>query len=364
MAAFWAPVSLCSTTPASASCFFNRSIASSSALFGASSDIVFTLHHPIISRQAGASAHFRATSARKAAPRARPNYTPRMQRLAGVLALMSAVVASGCMSSTPPQPPPAPAPVVQAPPDTEIYLAPMKTTNGAIEIGPAIDITNNPGYDNQPFFTPDDKAILFTSVRGSGTQTDIYKYDIAAKTIVQVTNTPESEYSPTITPAGKLSVIRVELDAGKTQRLWQFTPDERDPQPVLETVKPVGYHAWADHQTLALFVLGASTGPGASEPATLQLADTRTGTAVVLASDVGRSIQRIPGSDSVSAISFVQRERSGDTVKLVIKELNPSTRQISTLTAAVAGSTEADCAWTPDGTLLMAHGGMLYGWRR
>ena len=287
-----------------------------------------------------------------------------MQRLAGVLALMSAVVASGCMSSTPPQPPPAPAPVVQAPPDTEIYLAPMKTTNGAIEIGPAIDITNNPGYDNQPFFTPDDKAILFTSVRGSGTQTDIYKYDIAAKTIVQVTNTPESEYSPTITPAGKLSVIRVELDAGKTQRLWQFTADGRDPQPVLETVKPVGYHAWADHQTLALFVLGASTGPGASEPATLQLADTRTGTAVVLASDVGRSIQRIPGSDSVSAISFVQRERSGDTVKLVIKELNPSTRQISTLTAAVAGSTEADCAWTPDGTLLMAHGGMLYGWRR
>src|SRR5258708_28054562 len=45
MAAFWASVSLCSTTPASASCFFNRSIASSSALFGASSDIVFTLHH-------------------------------------------------------------------------------------------------------------------------------------------------------------------------------------------------------------------------------------------------------------------------------------------------------------------------------
>jgi hypothetical protein len=374
------------------------------------------------------------------------DYTPRMKRLAGVLALMSAFAAYGCMSSTlvlhvmpdgsgravitarvfepaarafdtllqetpteapkleallpepsegqlrqdfgasvrlvstkldkligeifleyeapqaPPQPPRAPA--VQAPPDTEIYLAPMKTANGAIEIGPAVDITNNPGYDNQPFFTPDGKAILFTSVRGSGTQTDIYKYDIAAKTTAQVTNTPESEYSPTITPAGKLSVIRVELDAGKTQRLWQFTADGRDPQPVLETIRPVGYHAWADHQTLALFVLGATTGPAAVAPATLQLADTRTGTAVVLASDVGRSIQRIPGSDPVSAISFVQRERRGDTVNLVIKQLNPSTRQISTLTSAVAGSTEADCAWTPDGALLMAHGGVLYGWRR
>ena len=63
--------------------------------------------------------------------------------------------------------PPAPAaapPAAQAPPDTEIYLAPMTLVNGAIDIGPAVDITNNPGYDNQPFFTPDGRAVLFTSV--------------------------------------------------------------------------------------------------------------------------------------------------------------------------------------------------------
>jgi WD40 repeat protein len=259
----------------------------------------------------------------------------------------------------PQQPPPPPA--AQAPPDTEIYLAPMKIANGAIEIGPAVDITNNPGYDNQPFFTPDGKAILFTSVRGGGTQTDIYKYDIAATTIAQVTRTPESEYSPTITPAGNLSVIRVELDADKTQRLWELTADGRDPRPVLEAIKPVGYHAWADDHTLALFVLG--------QPATLQVADTRTGTTVVLARDIGRSIQRIPlrpgsGQTGAAAISFVERERSGDAVNLVIKELNTSTRQISVLTPAVAGSTEADCAWTPDGTLLMVKGPTLYSWTR
>ena len=271
---------------------------------------------------------------------------------------------------TPQQPPAAPA--AQAPPDTEIYLAPMKIANGAIEIGPAVDITNNPGYDNQPFFTPDGKSVLFTSVRGGpstalpstelraggagGTQTDIYKYDIAAKQMSQVTRTPESEYSPTVTPAGNLSVIRVELDGNNTQRLWQFTADGRDPRVVLDNVKPVGYHAWADDHTLALFVLG--------QPATLQLADTRTGTARVIASDIGRSIQRIPGSTPVSAISFVQRERSGDTASLVIKELDPATGATTVLIPAVAGSTEADCAWTPDGTLLMVKGGVLYSWRR
>ena len=59
----------------------------------------------------------------------------------------------------------------------------MTIANGAIEIGPAVNITNNPGYDNQPFFTPDGRSVLFTSVRGPAgtTQTDIYRYDIASK---------------------------------------------------------------------------------------------------------------------------------------------------------------------------------------
>ena len=45
----------------------------------------------------------------------------------------------------PPQAPAAapPAPPVQAPP--EIYLAPMKTVNGAIDIGPAVDVINCTG---------------------------------------------------------------------------------------------------------------------------------------------------------------------------------------------------------------------------
>jgi hypothetical protein len=148
-----------------------------------------------------------------------------MKRLTGLLVLLLALSVQGCavvptdhdvfLEFEPPQAarqPAAPAPA-QAPSDTEIYLAPMKIANGAIEIGPAVDITNNPGYDN---------------------------------------------------------------------------------------VKPVGYHAWADDHTLALFVLG--------QPATLQIADTRTGTARVIARDIGRSIQRIPGSTPVSSISFVQRE--------------------------------------------------------
>lgn len=237
---------------------------------------------------------------------------------------------------------------VAAPPDTEIFLAPLTGT----VVGTPVNITNSPGYDNQPSFTPDATGILFTSVRGGGTQTDIYRYDIASKTVARVTGTPESEYSPTVTPDGAhVSVIRVEADG--TQRLWRFTLDGRAPELVLANVKPVGYHAWADDHTLALFVLGS--------PATLQLADTSTGHAEILARGINRSIQRIPGGGT---ISFVARTGAGADATLSIQELDPKTKRITPLVAAVAGAREADCAWTPDGMLMMAEKDVLYGWKR
>jgi dipeptidyl aminopeptidase/acylaminoacyl peptidase len=247
-------------------------------------------------------------------------------------------------------------PAPPAPPDTEIFLAtltPLTTPGQTLTVGRPANITNSPGYDNQPSFTPDGAAMLFTSIRG-GTQTDIYRYDVASGATARVTNTPESEYSPTVTPDGAhISVIRVEADG--TQRLWRFTLGGMEPELVLKDVKPVGYHAWVDDRTLALFVLG--------QPATLQIADARTGTADVVVRGINRSIQRIPGRGT---ISFVEREAgaSNADATLWIRELDPKTRRVTPLVAGVAGAKEADCAWTPDGTLLMAEKDALYGWRR
>jgi len=237
-----------------------------------------------------------------------------------------------------------------APPDTEIYLAPLTGSGSTLAVGTPANITNSKGYDNQPFFTPDGTAVLFTAMR-DGTQTDVYRYDIASRRTTQVTRTPESEYSPTVTPDGGISVVRVEHDG--TQRLWRFTQAGAEPRLLLENVKPVGYHAWSDAHTVAVFVLG--------QPATLQLADTRTGAVKTLASDIGRSIQPVPGRHT---ISFVQRTKTAGGLELSIKELDPTTGTITALTAAPPGSREADCAWAPDGTLLVATGGKLYRWRR
>jgi len=266
-------------------------------------------------------------------------------RHSGIAAVV-ALALSGQMSGQRGAPP--------APPDTEIFLATLSTSDGLLSIAEPVNITNSPGYDNQPSFTPDGQQILFTSNRG-GTQTDIYRYDLASRAVAPVTDTPESEYSPTVTPDGRhISVIRVEAD--NTQRLWRFTIDGKQPELVLAGVKPVGYHAWADDHTLALFVLGT--------PATLQVADTASGKADVVVRGIGRSIQKIPGRATISFVERAEPAVRGGAPILRIRELEPKGRHITPLVNAVAGASEADCAWTPGGMLLMAHTDMLYGWKR
>jgi dipeptidyl aminopeptidase/acylaminoacyl peptidase len=256
--------------------------------------------------------------------------------------------------------------------DPDVYLASLAMRGGTVTVGAPVNISNSPGYDNQPSFTPDGRALLFTSGRGAGPApsaapegrgqaaappTDIYRYDIETKAITRLTNTPESEYSPTVMPDGAhISVIRVEAD--KTQRLWKFNMDGSNPSLVLTDIKPVGYHAWIDAYTLALFVLGQDR-----QPASLQVADVRTGKAETVAQGIGRSVLRTPSGD----ISFVRQVRSAPdvpptyTIEQVAKSGGAAP---AVLIAPVPGSGDPNLAWAPDGTLLMAHDGALYSWRK
>ena len=158
----------------------------------------------------------------------------------------------------------APRATAQQPPGTDIYLVDLEVRGGRLQLGTPLNITDRDGYDNQPSFTADGRSVLYTSIREDG-QADIYRYEIEGRETVRVTRTAESEYSPTHTPDGRgISVVRVEPDS--TQRLWRFGHDGGEPELLLSEIRPVGYHAWADEETVALFVLGT--------PATLQLAST------------------------------------------------------------------------------------------
>ncbi len=233
-----------------------------------------------------------------------------------------------------------------APPATDIYLAELRVQDRRISVGAPVNVTARPGYDNQPFFLRHDRALLYTSVREDG-QADIYRYELDRKTSIRLTATPESEYSPTPLPADEgFSVVRVEADS--TQRLWAFAADGSQPRIVLDSIQPVGYHAWGDDHTLVLFVLGS--------PATLQIADARSPAArgAVIARDIGRSLQRVPGR---AAVTFVQRDSVAGPW---LEEVDVRTHRVTRLVKTPPG---ADFfAWTPSGTVLTASGATLYQW--
>ncbi len=235
----------------------------------------------------------------------------------------------------------APAP---GPPATDIFLVPLVRSGGALRTGSPINASNRAGYDNQPSFTPDGQGVLYTSIREDG-QADIYRYDVDGGTTTRLTRTAESEYSPTVTPSGRsFSVIRVEPDS--TQRLWEFDLDGTRPRLVLTEIRPVGYHAWIDENRLALFVLGS--------PPTLRIADRRTGRAETVAENVGRSIHLVPGGREVS---WVHKVADGEWW---IRALDPASGRVRALVRTLPGS--EDYVWTPDGTVLMARGSVLFRW--
>lgn len=239
-----------------------------------------------------------------------------------------------------------------APPSTDIFLAPLTTRNGRLVVGAPVNVTRRPGYDNQPAFTPDGRALLYTVVAADG-QADIYRYDLRAKTTTRVTSTAESEYSPTVYGDGtRFSVIRVEVDS--TQRLWSFRSDGTDPRLLFDAIRPVGYHAWVDSTTVALFMLGS--------PNTLLLADTRGGRADTVARDVGRSLVSLPNG---GGFSFTQRMPDSSWVLTAVDVRRArGGRHFMVLPVARMTAGADYIAWLAPAKAISGSGSKLFLWTR
>src|SRR5438094_29671 len=232
---------------------------------------------------------------------------------------------------------PSPSPAA-TPGFSDIFIVDIKNERGGMQFGQPLKFTTFVGYNNQPSFLPDGRSILYTSIRDK--QADIYRYDLRSRATSQITNTAESEYSPTLMPDGNnISVVRVEADG--TQRLWKFPLNGGQPSLILEHIKPVGYHLWIDDHTLALFILGAR-----GKPNTLQIVDVPTEKAEVVAENPGRILRLIPHQNKLSFVHKISER------EWTIKEFDLRTRTSASLTATLPGV--EDYAWLPSGVLLMA----------
>ena len=236
--------------------------------------------------------------------------------------------------------------LAQDPPGNDIYrLSLTLDGNDVVMVGTEpVNITHRPGYDNQPAYTPDGKRILYTSIRDG--QADSWAYSLDTQAHTRLTDTTESEYSPTPLPDGSgFSVVRVEEDG--TQRLWSFDWDGGNPRVLLEDVKPVGYHAWLNNDVVALFILGATE----DDPHTMQLARLSTGKAQVLDKNIDATFASVPGQAQASYMSQSD-----------LWQIRSITVDGALSTVAPAVPERAFFAWGPQGQLLASDGAKIRIW--
>lgn len=227
-------------------------------------------------------------------------------------------------------------------PGSDIWLLEIQRDAGrSSTVATPRNLTFRPGYDNQPVFSTDN-ALLFTSMGDDG-QTDIWRLDLVNRDVTRLLKTPESEYSPTIAPDGGLSVVRVAMNG--VQQLWQLAPGATQYQLLFPMLESIGYHAWIDHVHVALFMI-------MEDSAELHVANRDNGQVMVMAKNIGRSLQPVPGA--TGSVAFVE---DGSDGKRWIKQLDFHDRKITPL-APVPGPTE-DFAYFPDGRLVTAAGKRL-----
>lgn len=231
-------------------------------------------------------------------------------------------------------------------PETEIFLFDYDADAEGDVLSGGANVTNRAGYDNQPYFTKDSATFLYS--RDDGTQTDIWEYDIASGTHTKITNTPESEFSPTPSPDNQTISMVFE----RSNSIWQLsreTPDE--PEKVLQpgvAIEPVGYFA-RNHDSGEI-VFWSRFG------FSIALAhDAKPDYFFVTGHAVPATPHLIPGTN---LFSFVHRQTNE---QVWIKALDPVTAAVRPITPIVG--TNANYTWAPDGSILQIEDGVLHRWR-
>ncbi|WP_169726053.1 TolB family protein [Aestuariibacter salexigens] len=235
-------------------------------------------------------------------------------------------------------------------PGSDILLASISVGSDNIEVSAIKRLTDRTQYDNQPYFLADGKSLYYTAAieSDSSSQMDIMAFDLNTGDAVNLTNSAQSEYSPTPLPTGNgFSTIHVDKD-GK-QWLWAYENNGESRGKLLDA-EPVGYHAWVDEKRVIMFVLG--------EPHTLQMGNLDSNTSRVVAADIGPSLYAIPGSTNMS---FTQRLGSGEQAAWWLMSYNPADDSVTKLIQMPANVTYY--TWLTDGSVLLAQGSKLYRWQ-
>ena len=199
------------------------------------------------------------------------------------------------------------------------------------------------GYNNQPSFSPDGKRIYFVA-GNKDQQTDIYCHNLQTHQTRAFCQTPESEFSPMVTPEGdKISCVRIELDS--TQRMWQFPISGDDATCLMPLMRGIGYYLWLAPNELAVDIV---RDPNLE----LQLVNTERVQPKTLVKHAGRCLKAIP--DEALKMSYVGKVNESDLHLIELDWINDQSHFIAKLPPLCE-----DYDWTPKGHVLLGQNGTM-----
>ena len=224
--------------------------------------------------------------------------------------------------------------------NTEVHVFDIVKTEKGYNLTNGKNISNNKGYDSQPFFY-DDNSVIFASSRNGNT--DILFYDLNKNSKRFISDTEKGgEYSPQRIPnSNDISAVRLDNDG--LQRFYKYNFKSDKNKEIIADLK-VAYPNWFDKNT----VIAVSIVDDSLE---LFVCDLKKKTNISVAKNVGRSVHKIPNTDLMSFIS-----KENDKYWL-LKSINPKTKEIKTITSV--GKSE-DITWLPNGTLLISNKNFIY----
>ncbi len=173
--------------------------------------------------------------------------------------------------------------------NTEVYVFDIAPAYEGLQLLNARNISNNEGYDNQPSFISNEKLVFAGNNNG---QTDISEYDLTSKLQKWVNQKTEGgEYSPQKFPSNE-DLAAVRLDKDGLQWLYRYSPATGMSSEIIKDLQVAYFAFYNDKKMLATVLDGNKMD--------LVLIDVASKTADTLFYNAGRSLQKVPKTNTMS----------------------------------------------------------------
>ncbi len=225
--------------------------------------------------------------------------------------------------------------------NTEVYVFDIASVYEGLELLNPRNISNNEGYDNQPSFISNEALVFAGNNDG---QTDISEYNLTSK-LQKWDNikTEGGEYSPQKFPSNT-DVAAVRLDKDGLQRLYRYSAETGNSSEIIKDLQ-VAYFTFYNDQKMLATVLD-------SDKMDLVMIDLPSKKADTLFYNAGRSLQKIPNTNSMS-YSLVNEEGNLD---LYLLDMNSyESFFVTELPIGIQ-----DYVWINDAQIIIGSGNKLY----